>query len=126
MLKWKPWLPLPSKGFHVKMKLHGLHGLSHLINPGKSMASTKISEMNKIIVKMKWKGPRRALGLRLKPNPYRAKTSMKRPEDSSTVKWEEDFEHTCIITATKDNQFLPWDVNFTICQVLTGFLSRLT
>ena len=125
MLKWRPWQPLPSKQFHVKMKLHRLEGLFHLTNPGKlaDMAplplATKNKERSKIAVKVKWKGPRRALGLCFKRNPQLTKTSTSIPQDSSSVIFEEDFEHTCILTITQDNSFLPWDVNFTICQVLT-------
>jgi hypothetical protein len=126
MLKWRPWLPLPSKQFLVRLKLHGLEGLFHLIHPGKIADSSQLplgtegKESSKIAVKIKWKGPRRSLGLCFKRNPHRAKTSMKIPQDSSSVVFEEDFEHTCVLTISHDNCFIPWDINFTICQVLTS------
>ncbi|MCO5592407.1 hypothetical protein L7F22_046410 [Adiantum nelumboides] len=122
MIKWRPWLAPPTRSFQVKLKLHCLEGLSSLIaaksEPDTVSSSGKSSgELNTIMVNVKWKGPRGALGSRFKRSLKRAKTTARILEDGPLVTWNEEFEHTCIITLTKDGQFVPWDICFVVNQM---------
>eukprot|EP00250_Pteridium_aquilinum_P019957 c24642_g1_i3 orf=112-2346(-) len=123
MIKWRPWLAAPTRSFQVKIKLHSLEGLPLLLvgksgDLGVSPSLRRSSdEHRKLMVKVKWKGPRGALGSRFQRSLKRAKTVQKIPEDGPIVTWEEEFEHTCTLTITKDGEFLPWDICFVINQV---------
>ncbi|KAI5077434.1 hypothetical protein GOP47_0007258 [Adiantum capillus-veneris] len=125
MMKWRPWLTTPTRCFQVKLKLHCLEGLSALLAAKSgdlgtvSSPSKSSGELNTMMVNVKWKGPRRALGSRFKRSLKRAKTTARFLEDSPLVTWNEEFEHTCILTLTKDGQFLPWDICFVVNQVNT-------
>lgn len=115
---------MPTKKFLVKLKLHSVEGLSRLM-AGKSgeLGTPSSSSSSTVMLNVKWKGPRGALGSRFKRSLKRAKTTEKIPEDGPIVTWEEEFEHACTLTVAKDGHFLPWDVYFVITQV--GVKSRL-
>lgn len=123
MIKWRPWLAVSTRCFQVKLKLHCLEGLSSLLAAksgelgGVSSPGKGSGELNTMMVNVKWKGPRGALGSRFKRSLKRAKTSPRIPEEGPLVTWNEEFEHTCVLAVTKDGQFLPWDIYFEVNQV---------
>ncbi|KAL3679429.1 hypothetical protein R1sor_022385 [Riccia sorocarpa] len=95
-----------SKKYQVNIVLHRVDGLA---------AFRGAEEELKLRGKLVWKGPRTALGSRLKGRKSGWTSSV--PVDSTgTVEWQEDFENHCVLTMTKDDTFQPWPVSLSLCK----------
>lgn len=112
----------------MNLKVHSLEGFpstpAKIDELGTPSAAIKSGELGRVTVKLKWRGSRGGLRTPFSRSIKRARTTEKVPEDGCTINWEEDFEHVCVLTMTKDSNFLPWDVRFVIIQV--GAKSKLT
>lgn len=123
-MKWRPWPPIVTKKFQVKLKVHSLERVSSPASKSgelgiASAATIKSGELGKVMVNMKWKGSTAGFGSRFRRRLKRARTSEKILEDGFTVNWEEEFDRLCVLTMAKDGSFLPWEVHFVIIQVAT-------
>ncbi|KAH9298947.1 hypothetical protein KI387_030629 [Taxus chinensis] len=103
MMKWRPWPPLCSKKFKVKLVLHCLEGLV-IEGDGEGL---------KMGVNVKWKGPKgNKLGSRFRRNVKRNCSAFQPVGSDGVVEWNEDFENVCVLTMGKEEGagFQPWEV----------------
>ncbi|KAI3793569.1 hypothetical protein L1987_36188 [Smallanthus sonchifolius] len=104
MMKWRPWPPLSSKKFEVKIIIKHLQGL--LENTGDS----------KLSVEVKWKGCNKSNNpLSFKRRSVRRNiTSEGSLIDEGIIEWNEEFVTVCNFLGLKDGGFHQWDVAFTV------------
>ncbi|XP_062166231.1 uncharacterized protein LOC133872668 [Alnus glutinosa] len=110
MMKWRPWPPLVSKKYEVRLVVRRLEG-GDLVREGVEKAV--------LTVEIKWKGPKLALSsLRrtaVKRNFTReVEVGVEAHQDGVAVEWAEEFQTLCTLSAYKDNVFHPWEVAFTV------------
>ncbi|KAL8259780.1 hypothetical protein R6Q59_027733 [Mikania micrantha] len=111
MMKWRPWPPILSKKFEVKLVVKKMEGAS--CDP--VHADPEID--NRRVVEIKWKGPKITLGS-LRRTVKRESTKIGEIVDpSGVVLWDQEFHSVCTLSAYKENDFLPWEVGF---KVLNG------
>ncbi|KAG6596630.1 hypothetical protein SDJN03_09810, partial [Cucurbita argyrosperma subsp. sororia] len=103
MMKWRPWPPLVSRKYEVRLVVKKLEGLDGVADKG----------VDKLTVEIKWKGPKMAL------SPLR-RTAVKRNytkeaygvDQNGVVQWDEEFHNVCTFSAYKENVFHPWEIVF--------------
>ncbi|XP_022982854.1 uncharacterized protein LOC111481582 [Cucurbita maxima] len=104
MMKWRPWPPLVSRKYEVRLAVKRLEGLDPP-RDGKGV--------DKLTVEVKWKGPKMAL------SPLR-RTAVKRNytkeadglDQDGVAQWDEEFQSVCTFSAYKENVFHPWEIVF--------------
>ncbi|XP_038904638.1 uncharacterized protein LOC120090969 [Benincasa hispida] len=104
MMKWRPWPPLVSRKYEVRLVVKRLEGLDPP-RDGKGV--------DKLTVEVKWKGPKMAL------SPLR-RTAVKRNytkeadglDQNGVTQWDEEFQSVCTLSAYKENVFHPWEIVF--------------
>lgn len=104
MMKWRPWPPLVSRKYEVRLVVKRLEGL----DPPKDGKG-----VDKLTVEVKWKGPKMAL------SPLR-RTAVKRNytkeadglDQNGVTQWDEEFLSVCTLSAYKENVFHPWEIVF--------------
>lgn len=124
MMKWRPWPPLVSRKYEVRLVVKRLEGL----DPPKDGKG-----VDKLTVEVKWKGPKMAL------SPLR-RTAVKRNytkeadglDQNGVTLWDEEFLSVCTLSAYKENVFHPWEIVFSAFNVslilgffLLSFVPRL-
>ncbi|XP_068635426.1 uncharacterized protein [Aristolochia californica] len=110
MMRWRPWPPLFSKKFEVKLVLLRMDGFHHLLpqeEPEKS------PEMPRLMAEVRWKGPKIALSS-LRRTVKRNFTKEESLLNNGSVEWCEEFRNVCNFSAYKENAFLPWEIVFTV------------
>nr|XP_043611070.1 uncharacterized protein LOC122582712 [Erigeron canadensis] len=106
MMKWRPWPPIFSRKFEVKLVL-------------KKIESGNGDENGVVlwdhgVVEIKWKGPKITLGS-LRRTVKRDFTKEGKFEDQNgAVFWDQEFHSVCTFSGYKDNEFLPWEIGFTL------------
>lgn len=115
MMKWRPWPPLVSRKYEVRLVVKRLEGL----DPPKDGKG-----VDKLTVEVKWKGPKMAL------SPLR-RTAVKRNytkeadglDQNGVTLWDEEFLSVCTLSAYKENVFHPWEIVFSAFNVslILGF-----
>lgn len=108
MMKWRPWPPLVSRKYEVRLVVKKLEGLDGVADKG----------VDKLTVEIKWKGPKMAL------SPLR-RTAVKRNytkeaygvDQNGVVQWDEEFHNVCTFSAYKENVFHPWEIVFSAFNV---------
>ncbi|XXG74052.1 hypothetical protein AAC387_Pa07g2872 [Persea americana] len=113
MMKWRPWPPLLSKKFEVKLVLARIEGL-HLV-PAEEEGEEKETKKKplRLMAEVRWKGPKVALSsLR-----HTVKRNFTREEDlrsDGVVEWDEEFWNVCNLSGTKESVFHPWEIALTV------------
>ncbi|KAL0337095.1 UNVERIFIED_CONTAM: hypothetical protein Scaly_1984600 [Sesamum calycinum] len=113
IMRWRPWPPLISRKYEVKLSVHRLE------RGGDSVHEGAQKDNGDLAVEIRWKGPKISLGtLRrtVKRNCTRAEV-VKRvdgPNGAVLVEWDEEFQSVCSLSGYKDNVFHPWEINFTV------------
>ena len=110
MMKWRPWPPLVSRKYEVRLAVKRLEGLDPP-RDGKE-------GVDKLTVEVKWKGPKMAL------SPLR-RTAVKRNytkeadglDQNGVAQWDEEFQSVCTFSAYKENVFHPWEIVFSAFNV---------
>lgn len=115
MMKWRPWPPLVSKKFDVKLIVRRLEGC----NPVQSDVE-KAHDFSRMKVEVRWKGPKVALSS-LRRTLKRNFTKEEDVRSNGVVEWDEEFNSLCSLSAYKDNAFHPWEIAFTVFNVSFGF-----
>ncbi|KAJ8752385.1 hypothetical protein K2173_004021 [Erythroxylum novogranatense] len=109
MMSWRPWPPLVSKNYEVKLVVRQMEGWGLVAGP-----ENKCSE--KLTVEVRWKGQKLAFNpLRRKVKRNFTKEVEVCVEGKCVVDWnDEEFQSLCTLSAYKDNLFLPWEVAFCV------------
>ncbi|KAL6585536.1 hypothetical protein OROMI_002180 [Orobanche minor] len=114
IMRWRPWPPLISKKYEVKLAVKRLEC-------GDWVPEGAEKDNGALAVEIRWKGPKISLGSfrrTVKRNCTREEI-VKRVDDGSNgvvsvAKWDEEFQTVCSLSGYKDNVFHPWDINFTV------------
>ncbi|CAH2042915.1 unnamed protein product [Thlaspi arvense] len=111
MMKWRPWSPLTTKKFEVKITVDRLRGLDKF--------SEKGFDSERFVVEIRWEGSKsKGIGLTyLRPGVRRNFTREGTLRDDWVVEWNEEFQSFCSFSANKQGIFLPWEVTFTVYNV---------
>ncbi|KAG9445258.1 hypothetical protein H6P81_016598 [Aristolochia fimbriata] len=120
MMRWRPWPPLFSKKFEVKLvllRMDGFHNLPLQEEPEKS------PEMPKLMAEVRWKGPKLALSS-LRRTVKRNFTKEESLLNNGSVEWNEEFRNVCNFSAYKENAFLPWEIVFTVFNEMNSGLKN--
>ncbi|CAI9091420.1 OLC1v1026451C1 [Oldenlandia corymbosa var. corymbosa] len=113
MTKWRPWPPLSSKKFEVKITVKELQGLKVLAErvAGKSMVGPDCS---RLAVEIKWKGSKGIALTSLRRSVKRNFTKEESLREDGVVEWNEEFQSVCSFGVVKDAVYHPWEVVFTV------------
>ncbi|KAL0344879.1 UNVERIFIED_CONTAM: hypothetical protein Sradi_4319200 [Sesamum radiatum] len=121
IMRWRPWPPLISRKYEVKLSVHRLEGGGDWVHEGAE------KDNGDLAVEIRWKGPKISLGTfrrTVKRNCTRAEV-VKRvdgPNGAVLVEWDEEFQSVCSLSGYKDNVFHPWEINFTVLHMWRFFL----
>ncbi|CAL9090075.1 unnamed protein product [Musa textilis] len=110
MMRWRPWPPLSSKKFQVRLVVRRVEGVSAWDE------AAAVAEVRKVAVEVRWKGPKVALSS-LRRTVKRNRTREEEVGDGGVVEWNEEFETVCTLTAHKDSGFHPWEIAFNVFDV---------
>lgn len=103
MMRWRPYT---SKKYEVKLIVKRLQGIeSHIKDEGL-----------RLMVEIRWKGMRNGFSALRKS----VKRNSTKEEDvvSDVVEWNEEFQSLCTLNSYKENSFHPWEISFTVFNVL--------
>ncbi|KAG2246036.1 hypothetical protein Bca52824_085664 [Brassica carinata] len=106
MMKWRPWPPLVTRKYEVKLSVRRLEGWDLAREP----------EKERLTAEIRWKGPKATLGSLRRPSVKRDFTKEAAAE-SDVVSWEdEEFQSVCSLTSYKedDTLFYPWEIAFSL------------
>ncbi|KAF3780729.1 hypothetical protein EJ110_NYTH38419 [Nymphaea thermarum] len=121
MMKWRPWPPLITKKYQVKLVLKRIEGVVLEEAP-----AAEGGEGTRFMVEIKWKGQKPAFtSLRRKVvRNFTAERTVSKKKDGEeegdggvVVEWEEEFSNVCSLSAYKENCFHPWEISFTLLNV---------
>ncbi|XP_058204380.1 uncharacterized protein LOC131318546 [Rhododendron vialii] len=107
MMKWRPWPPLLSKKYEVRLVLRRLEGYYNQVGEG----------AEKVAVEIRWKGPKIALMSSLRRTVKRNFTEAASAGvgENGVVEWgDEEFQGVCTLSGYRDNVFHPWEITFTV------------
>lgn len=105
VMRW-PMRHLFSKKYQVSVLLHSLE----------APALQGLDESSQVLVDVKWKGPKGALGSRFRRS-MKSSTGVEGTvaAPQGRVDWDQQFQHVCVLSVAKTTtSFLPWDVYFVI------------
>lgn len=113
MMRWRPWPPLVTKKYEVRMGVRRLEGCDLV------RESAGEAELGKLTVEIRWKGPKVALSSLRRTA---VKRNFTREVDAAVsqngvVVWDEEFQSLCSLSVYKDNVFHPWEIAFTVFNV---------
>ncbi|MQM04950.1 hypothetical protein Taro_037754 [Colocasia esculenta] len=142
MMRWRPWPPLLSKKFQVKLvvlRLEAPPSFNQHPPMGEDVAATPASK-RLFTAEVRWKGPKTALSSLRRPSVKRNCTcgveavtgsSLSIGEGGgtdvvsmSTVEWHEEFQIVCCLTAHKDNAYYPWEIAFSVFDSNEGLRNK--
>ncbi|KAL8132140.1 hypothetical protein AgCh_007872 [Apium graveolens] len=109
MMRWRPWPPLVSKKFQVKLVVKSLEGWC--FSGGDLLHAGAHKEC---VVEIKWKGPKIALSS-LRRTVKRNVTKQEALDSNGVVLWDQqEFCNVCTLSGIKDTVFHPWEISFTL------------
>lgn len=116
MMRWRPWPPLVSKKFEVKLVVNGLEGWC--FTGGDLLHAGAQKECHpKVAVEIKWKGPKVALSS-LRRTVKRNITKEEAVGSNGVVQWDQQvFSNVCTLSGIKDAVFHPWEISLTLLNV---------
>lgn len=111
MMKWRPWPPLTTRKYEVRLVVWRLEGWDQAPDGGE----------NKLTVEIRWKGTSRG---KVGPLSSLRRAVVKRnftkeveAGENGVVVWDEEFHSACSFSKYKDNVFHPWEIAFTVFDV---------
>lgn len=115
IMRWRPWPPLISRKFEVKLVVKRLEG-------GDWVHEAAEKENGGLAVEIRWKGPKISLGSfrrTVKRNCTREEILRRvdGPNGGVLVEWDEEFQSVCGLSGPKENVFHPWEINFNVLHV---------
>ncbi|XP_031094843.1 uncharacterized protein LOC115999185 [Ipomoea triloba] len=116
MMKWRPWPPLSSKKFEAKIVVGCLKGLS--ISSEEVESPGDFQDFERLVVEIRWKGSAKVNPLGLNSLRRRVRRNFTKEgcliREDGVVQWKEEFKCECNFSAYKDDDFLPWEVAFSV------------
>lgn len=110
MMRWRPWPPLVSKKYEVRLVVRRLEGWD-LVRVG--VPETEKAE--RLTVEIRWKGPKLALSSLRRTVKRNFTKEVEGVGQDGVVSWEdEEFLSLCTLSAYKENVFHPWEIGFTV------------
>ncbi|KAI3696836.1 hypothetical protein L6452_29416 [Arctium lappa] len=100
MMKWRPWPPLLSRKLQVKLAVKKMEGAN--------------CDDRRIFVEIKWKGQKISLGSFRRTVKRDFTRDGRIVEGNGIVWWDEEFHMVCTLSGYKENEFLPWEIGFTV------------
>ncbi|KZV48994.1 hypothetical protein F511_09590 [Dorcoceras hygrometricum] len=110
MMRWRPWPPLVSRKYEVKLTVQRLEGCDWVHEGAEK-------DNGGLAVEIRWKGPKISLGSfrrTVKRNFTRAEAVRNGENGGVSVVWDEEFQNFCSFSGYKDSVFHPWEINFTV------------
>uniref|UniRef100_A0A6M2EWY5 C2 NT-type domain-containing protein n=1 Tax=Populus davidiana TaxID=266767 RepID=A0A6M2EWY5_9ROSI len=127
MMRWRPWPPLISKKYEVRLVVRRIEGWDRVREalaaaPGTSSGGDLKDKSEKLTVEIRWKGPKLALSSLRRTVVKRDFTKEvevyggggEGENGGVLVEWDEEFESLCTLSAHKENVFHPWEISFTV------------
>ncbi|XP_076895270.1 uncharacterized protein LOC143547837 [Bidens hawaiensis] len=115
VIKWRPWPPLLSKKYKVKLVVKTMEG--ECCDP--VHADTRDDNHHRV-VEIRWKGAKISLSS-FRRTVKRNYTRVGVVDSNGVVQWDEEFQTVCTLSAaaSKDNSnnnvvFNPWEIGFTV------------
>lgn len=125
MMRWRPWPPLTTKKYEVKLVVGRLEGWDLVRREGEQQLEKE--EEDRWTVEIRWKGSKVKVGalssLRravVKRN-FTREVEVEGLAENGVVQWDEEFHSVCSLSAYKDNVFHPWEIVFTVFNVSLFF-----
>ncbi|KAK9016438.1 hypothetical protein V6N11_078938 [Hibiscus sabdariffa] len=106
MMKWRPWPPLVSKKYEVKLIVRRLEGWDP-VREGSE-------KPGKLTVEIRWKGPKASLSSLRRTVKRNFTKEVDGVDSDGVVLWDEEFQTLCSLSAYKDNVFHPWEIAFSV------------
>ncbi|XVE96264.1 hypothetical protein REPUB_Repub02eG0205900 [Reevesia pubescens] len=106
MMRWRPWPPLVSKKYEVKLILRRLEGWD-LVGEG-------AEKPEKLTVEIRWKGPKASLSSLRRTVKRNFTKEVDGVDENGVVIWDEEFQTLCSLSAYKENVFNPWEIAFSL------------
>ncbi|MBA0856579.1 hypothetical protein Goshw_000209 [Gossypium schwendimanii] len=104
MMRWRPWPPLVSKKYEVKLIVRRLEGWD-LVGEG-------WEKPEKLKVEIRWKGPKASLSSLRRTVKRNFTKEVDGVDENGVIVWDEEFQTLCSLSAYKDNAFHPWEIAF--------------
>ncbi|KAE8726498.1 pentatricopeptide repeat-containing family protein [Hibiscus syriacus] len=104
MMRWRPWPPLVSKKYEVKLIVRRLEGWD-LVGEG-------WEKLEKVKVEVRWKGPKASLSSLRRTVKRNFTKEVDGVDENGVVVWDEEFQTLCNLSAYKDSAFHPWEIAF--------------
>ncbi|XXG65388.1 hypothetical protein AAC387_Pa05g3102 [Persea americana] len=123
MMRWRPWPPLVSKKFEVKLVLVRVEGL-HLLSKEAGEEEKKKKRL-RLMTEVRWKGPKAALSS-LRQTVKRNFTKEEDLRSDGVVEWNEEFRNVCNLSANKENVFHAWEIVLTVNGFNQGTKNKLS
>ncbi|KAI3677052.1 hypothetical protein L1987_86670 [Smallanthus sonchifolius] len=111
MMKWRPWPPILSRKFEVKLVVKKMEGGN--CDP----VHADPEKDNHRVVEIKWKGPKITLGSFRRTVKREFTKDGEIVDPNGVVWWDQEFHSVCTLSGYKENDFLPWEIGF---KVLNG------
>ncbi|KAL2943016.1 Glucosamine-6-phosphate deaminase [Bienertia sinuspersici] len=117
-MKWRPWLPLQSKKFDVRIMVQSIKGLQVIDDDDEKFKGVDFDRLSKLKVEIKWKGSKN-IGFR----PLKKKTVKKDfskevgLSQNGVVLLDDEFKRVCEFCWSKYDMmgdFHPWEVVFLV------------
>ncbi|OMO69192.1 hypothetical protein CCACVL1_19615 [Corchorus capsularis] len=106
MMRWRPWPPLVSKKYEVKLIVRRLEGLD--------LAGEGLQKPEKLTVEIRWKGPKASLSSLRRTVKRNFTKESEGVDENGVVLWDEEFQTLCSLSAYKENVFHPWEIAFSV------------
>lgn len=117
MMRWRPWPPLVSRKYEVRLVVRRLEGCDLLRE-----CAEKGSGETRLTLEIKWKGPKVTLSSLRRAVPRNFTREVDVDAQNGVVHWDERFQTFCTLSAYKDNVFHPWEIGFTVFNVSHSLL----
>ena len=112
-MKWRPWPPLISRKYEVKLIVRRLEGCDLT----RDCADKGGCEVRKLTVEIRWKGPKLTLSSLRRTAVARNFTKEVEVHDvnhDGVIEWDDEFQSLCNFSTYEDNVFHPWEIAFTV------------
>ncbi|KAL7603917.1 hypothetical protein Lser_V15G16742 [Lactuca serriola] len=75
---------------------------------------SNLEKDNRRVVEIKWKGPKITLGSVRRTSKRDFTREGEIVDPNGVVFWDQEFNSVCTLSGYKENDFLPWEIGFTV------------